>query len=364
MNNSLTSFRFFAFFIVFLFHNLVFPVGYLGVQAFFVLSGFLLTVTLVNSKSKQTGKEYFYSFYGRRTLRIFPVYYAYLLLVGLAAAYFYFPTMHAESRAINRFYHQLPWAATYTYNIYHASDAFRHTHLLSHFWSLAIEEQFYLLWPIAIYLIPQHRIKLFLLAVIIMGPIIRWLSGLLIESDNFSWLGNDIGLIVYISPLSHFDAFATGGFFALYGRSCSGKKLLSLLLFILALGVAVSILFESRIDWLGLGYSNFMQNSYKYVWGYSLFNLFFALCLVSLRERNPQRGLMASPILIYLGLISYGMYIFHNAFIWLIPLLLPELPLMAHIALAFFCTVLISAVSYRWLEKPCLQLKDRFFKYS
>ena len=89
MSKGLTSFRALAFFGIFLVHikvygsgNLGIDAGYLGVMAFFVLSGFLLTPILVEMKSNLNKKDFFIHFYGRRVLRIFPLYYSYLLIVA------------------------------------------------------------------------------------------------------------------------------------------------------------------------------------------------------------------------------------------------------------------------------------------
>jgi len=359
-NNGLTSFRFFAFLAVFLFHNLVFPVGYLGVQAFFVLSGYLITAILCEMKDVCSTREYFISFYIRRTLRIFPVYYFYLLMIVVLALPFYFPNSRSDLSVINRFYHQLPWALTYTYNFFHASDFFKHTFLLTHFWSLAIEEQFYLVWPIALYLIPKKYLRTFLLIVVFSGPLVRWITGFLVSQHTFAFLGHDTGLVVYVLPFSHFDAFALGGFYALYGKGTSPGKISLLCGLIILLGLVTSYCFESEVDWAGLGYSDFMRGSYKYVWGYSLFNLFCVLILATIRDKKYSIPLLENKILVYLGTISYGLYIFHNAFIWLINLYLPEVPSLLKLCLIFLLTVLMAAISYSLLEKPCLKLKDRF----
>jgi len=361
---GLTSFRFLAFCVVFLFHHSIFPIGYLSLQSFFVLSGFLITEILVGMKQSHSGRNYFLAFYGRRVLRIFPLYYAYLLIVVVIAAPWFFPEWRSDIPVINRFYHQLGWAATYTYNFFHASDDFKHTHLLTHFWSLAIEEQFYLLWPILIYCISQKHLKSFLLLVILAAPFLRWLTGELAISGAINWLSSEPGLVVYVLPLSHFDAFAIGGFFALYGKSCSAKTTGLLLGSIIALGIGVSALFEPRVDWWGLGYSNFMEHSYKYVWGYTLFNLCFALMLVNIRDRQSTNTFLNASWLVYLGSISYGLYIFHNGFIWLVNQLMGEQGLPLRFIVSFILTVLASAASYRWLEQPCLRLKDRYFPAS
>lgn len=360
INNGLTSFRFFAFLAVFLFHFTVFPAGYLGVQAFFVLSGYLITAILYEMKDVCSAREYFVSFYARRTLRIFPVYYFYLFLVAVLALPFYLPGLRSDLAVVNRFYHQLPWALTYTYNFFHASEFFKHTFLLTHFWSLAIEEQFYLLWPIALYLTPKKYLKHFLLIVIFLGPLLRWATGFFVSQQTFTFLGHDPGLVVYVLPFSHFDAFAIGGFYALYGKGTSPGRIFQLGGFIILLGLVSSYCFESGVDWFGVGYSNFMQGSYKYVWGYSLFNLLFALTLATIRDGKYSMQILAHRWLVYLGTISYGLYIFHNAFIWLINLCLPGMPSLLRLSLVLLLTILTAAISYAVLEKPCLRLKDRF----
>jgi len=355
---GLTSFRFLAFCVVFLFHNAVLPLGYISLQSFFVLSGFLITAILVEMKQSHAGKDYFITFYKRRVLRIFPLYYIYLLVIALVAAPFFFPSHNSIFPEINRFYHQLGWASSYTYNFFHASNDFKRTQLLTHFWSLAIEEQFYLLWPIAIYHIPQRHLKKFLLTIIFAAPIMRWVSGELAVSGAFPWLSNDAGLVVYVLPFSHFDAFAIGGFFALYGKPCANKTIWLLLIGTILLGVAISAVFESYIDWWG--FADFMGHSHKYIWGYTLFNLCFALMLINIRERQSSGGFLGSEWLVYLGSISYGLYIFHNGFIWLVNQALPACSLPTRMLVSFLLTILLAALSYRYLEKPCLQLKDRF----
>jgi peptidoglycan/LPS O-acetylase OafA/YrhL len=358
---GLTTFRFLAFCVVFFFHQSLLPVGYLSLQSFFVLSGFLITEILVNMKASYQDKHYFLAFYGRRILRIFPLYYFYLLLVTIIAAPWFFPEWRSDIPVINRFYQQLGWAASYTYNFFHASDSFKHTFLLTHFWSLAIEEQFYLLWPIFIFLLPTARLKIFLLGVIISGPLLRWLTGEVVKAGALPWLGSEAGLVVYVLPFSHFDAFAIGGFYALYGKSCSARTIGLMLAGILAFGIATSVLFESHTDWWGLGYSNFMERSYKYVWGYSLFNWCFALMLINIRDCQQNNRWLNARWMVYLGSISYGLYIFHNGFIWLVNATMPGQWFLLRFILAFALTVLASAMCYRFIEQPCLGLKDRFF---
>src|SRR5690242_3161095 len=118
--------------------------GVLGVDLFFVLSGFLITGLLLDAKGKP---HYFRNFYARRTVRIFPLYYLvlFLLLVVL-------PAVIAVPPALAHARREQAWLWTYTSNFYIASKASWALGYVSHFWSLAIEEHFYLLWPLVVFL--------------------------------------------------------------------------------------------------------------------------------------------------------------------------------------------------------------------
>lgn len=119
--------------------------------------------------------------------------------------------------------------------------------------------------------------------------------------------------------------------------------------------------YDGNSDWYAFGYADFLADSYKYIWAYTLLNLFFAHMLSTLKDGNFLPHIMNRAGLVYLGIISYGLYIFHNGFIWLIQTYFAELDLILQTIIAFTLTLLISALSYRFLEKPCLALKEQFF---
>ncbi len=125
---------------VLLFHQGLLPFGWVGVQIFFVLSGYLITRLLVEARGERL-RSYLRTFYGRRSLRIFPLYFAVILVCWLALS---------AGISLNGVAAGLPFAATYTYNLFHASSHFEHSKLITHFWSLCVEEQFYLVWPFLI----------------------------------------------------------------------------------------------------------------------------------------------------------------------------------------------------------------------
>lgn len=357
MNKGLTSFRALAFFAVFFYHSSGrFCVGYLGVQAFFVLSGFLLTPILSDMKNDLDPRSYFVSFYGRRALRIFPLYYMYLFIVGLISLLVTNSESYSGIEGIDRFITQLPWALTYTYNIFHASYLYEHTHFLTHFWSLAVEEQFYLLWPLLIYLVASKHFKSLLLFAIILGPVFRLLTSIAVANDSFGILIDQIDLAVYVLPFSHVDAFAIGGFFALYQSGKSAISTWMMIFGVLVLGYSTQYISTGDIDILSLGYAPFMKD--KYVWGYSVLNVFFAYTLVQVRDGMFMPLLFNNKWLHYLGKISYGLYVFH----------FPVLKVMSYLTsgpikvfISFLLTVFISSLSYELFERRIINLKDVLF---
>jgi len=132
--------------------------GILGVRFFFVISGFLITWLLVGEREK-TGSINLKHFYARRVLRIFPVNYVYLAVLGLLTAY------RQPASA---------WLANFTYTTNFFPTGFPTSHL----WSLAVEEQFYLLWPFLLCLLPpaEKRILLALAVPVVVAPLVRSLS--------------------------------------------------------------------------------------------------------------------------------------------------------------------------------------------
>ena len=362
MHKGLTTFRAFAFFAVFFFHVGELRIGYLGVQAFFVLSGFLLTPILLDMKSSLGTKDFFFHFYGRRALRIFPLYYFYLTLVALLAYYVISQPGYSPVAVIDRFLAQLPWSATYTYNFFHASRFHQDTPLVSHFWSLAVEEQFYLVWPLAIFCVPQKHFKTFLIVVSVSGLLMRALLAFISMNHLMPILFDKTDVVIYVLPFSHIDAFAIGGFFALYMKGRPGWSVWLFILAVLVIGLLTSWITSGSIPWASLGYPYFMKDSYKFIWGYTLMNLLFAYMLVCIRDRKFLPAVFENSILHYLGKISFGMYVYHFPLTWVIGLFpVKGAPKYILILIVFTATIAISIASYELMEKRLLNMKDRFF---
>lgn len=364
MNPSYNSFRFFAFFAVFLFHTERLLSGYLGVQAFFVLSGFLITPILVETKAEtRSFGSYIKNFLVRRTLRIFPLYYFYLLLLLLAILVFglsrfeYFDSLRG----------QLIYGFTYTYNIYHSTVYFEHNKFISHFWSLAVEEQFYLLWPLLIYFTRAGKLKTVLQAIIVLGPVIRLLLGYFILHTDVPHLAHNREDFIYLTTFSHLDAFAIGGYFALYQtRAVGNREMGGTLAAVVLLGCLTNYLANGSLQLPTFGFPPYMENSGKYIWGYTLVNYCFALLLYKLKTRRFNTWLFENKVLVSLGKVSYGLYVYHYGMIYLAHLAGDRWGLMQHPltrllvdGAALLATIGVSYLSFYCLENKFIRLKDR-----
>lgn len=166
--------------------------GWMGVDFFFVISGFLITGILMDSKTK---KNYFKNFYVRRFLRIFPIYY--LVVISLFFSIFVFLFFTKKTYDLSSF----PAYLLYLQNIYAVLHNGFYFPLLGHTWSLAVEEQFYLFWPFIVFFFSNKKLFWIALSLILIAPILRMYYSL-----------NDFH-IFYQNSLLHtrFDALAMGG---------------------------------------------------------------------------------------------------------------------------------------------------------
>jgi len=354
MIKGLNSFRFFSFLAVFLFHSTNhFEIGYLGVSAFFVLSGFLITPILLNMKGERT-PDYFTKFYGRRFIRIFPLCYFYLAAMSILLL----ATQAHDEDAI-RFFEQLPFAALYIYNFFHASSAYSHTSLLTHFWSLGVEEQFYLVWPLIIFFVPAKKLKKALILTIILSVAMRILFLEFITHQQWHILNPDPTLVIYVLPTSHFDAFAIGGFFAIFIKDQKSIWAFILAAAFVAVGLITYRFATGTYYFASMGYPSFMGDSYKSIWGYSFANLVFAFIILNIRQGIFFPRIFNNKAIDYLGKISYGLYVYHYSVLHFMHKL--TLPNPVYILLSLMLTIIISLLSYELIEKKILLLKDRFF---
>ena len=367
---GLDGLRAIAFLIVFFFHTRNLPFGWLGVQLFFVLSGFLITDILLRMKEKLPRREFFTKFYGRRFLRIFPLYYFYLIL--LTALIFLLPVLDLKGLRTEisaKFFNQI-WVATfYAYDFFHASSFFVRSHFFAHLWSLSVEEQFYLIWPLLIFLTPREKFKQLCFTAIGLGFIFRLAITLIYRTQLFPFLLTDPQQAVNVLPFSHLDAFAFGAYISRFELPRPRLQLLALTVTVPAIGLLTDFLSKGTVT-LALGYDLPMTGFYKEVWGYTLLNYLFAVLIYCVARTNFLTGILESAPLRYLGKISYGLYVYHYGIIAIIVALFRKYdidyslrsPQMFVVSMS--ATLLIATLSFYLLEKPIINLKDRIFRVS
>ena len=362
---GLDGLRAIAYLLIFFFHAKYLELGWIGVQFFFVLSGFLITGILLDMKEKLPARNYFLKFYGRRFLRIFPLYYFYLAAMGLLIAWLI--SNNYRVGWLELFNKQVGYAIFYVYNFFSATIHKTDTYFLTHFWSLSVEEQFYIFWPLIILLTPEKFRKGLFLAFITFGPIFRIAFYFVHASGRLGILHPSVSDALYPIPFTHIDAFALGAYISRYAIPKAKGQFLLLLGAVPIAGIAAQYLTTGSVGAISaFGYPILMPNGFQFVWGYSLLNYFFAI-VVQLVVRNGMfNRLLEWAPLRYLGKISYGLYVYHLPVIWFAPEI-KSLGLDADIlkpvatVVAFFATLLIASISYRFMEKPLLNLKDRFF---
>lgn len=370
---GLDGLRAIAFLLVFACHTDYILVGWTGVLLFFVLSGFLITGILNKMKARFLGRDFFVKFYGRRFLRIFPLYYLYLfLMMGVVAL-----LLNAGYRInyMNEFYRQVPYAFVYLYNFFYASSAFAQHKFIDHFWSLSVEEQFYIFWPLLIFLTPERWQKRLFLAVIILTPFFRLATTHALRSGLFPFFTSDIPIGLYPLPWTHLDAFAMGAYISRYEIPKPKLQLALLLIFVPLVGFASQYLSSGTLtpsgtlmDLTSLGYRFPIANALKHIWGYSLLNYLFAVLIYCVAREGSFTRLLEWPLLAYLGKISYGMYVFHFSMIWFAARIRDVAPISEDLAkpltalIAFGLTFALAWLSYRFIERPILNLKDRYFE--
>jgi len=362
---GLDGLRAVAFLLVYALHTDYVRMGWVGVQFFFVLSGFLITGILLDMKKSLPPREYFFKFYGRRFLRIFPLYYFYLLLMAAVATWLI--SIAYRPNYMKIYLDQARYAYFYVYDFFFATDALQLSHFLDHFWSLSVEEQFYIFWPLLILLVPEKALKKLFLSFILLGPLFRLALFFVHGAGGLSFLNDEVSIAVYPLPFSHIDAFAFGAYLSRYSIPKARGQFFLLLAVLPVIGYASQYIATGDIGRLSaFGFPHLLSDAYKFIWGYSLLNYFFAVTIQAVaRDRLFVRFLDWAPMQ-YLGKISYGLYVYHLPVIWFASrvrdLGLPEPVAKAVTALiAFVITLLVASASYYLMERPLLNLKDRFF---
>jgi len=325
--------------------------GWIGVDLFFVLSGFLITRILFNTKYD---KNYFKSFYFKRTLRIFPLYYLYLIICFFLIIPYTFPKMSEfEQAKILIAQKSQIWFYFYLSNIKQAILGFFLGSGLGHLWTLAIEEQFYVFWPLVIKFFSIKNLKR-----IAVFTLIACL-GLRISMYFLHYTA----VTIYSFTPTRVDTLVMGGLiaFLFYEQKLKNEKLIHLLLIIFSLLTVVMLYaFGPRAT----------GHPVIYTVGFSLIAMSFSLLLTSLlsERKTVLKRIFSHRILVFLGKYSYAIYIFHPLVRQVVlkgigdPVIYYGTQIPWEIMFTLICSVVsifVALISWNLFEKWFLKLKTK-----
>jgi peptidoglycan/LPS O-acetylase OafA/YrhL len=329
--------------------------GWIGVDLFFVLSGYLITRGLVSPSARAIGTR-LKMFWMRRVLRIFPLYYAFVIvgtIVSLALGLGWIPSWHY-------------WLYMQNYKLAFDPEVLRWT---AHFWSLAIEEQFYFVWPLVAVLVPKRRLVPVILVLVTATVLVR--AGLTFKQP---WDEHQTIKFVYRATFTRADGLLLGALTAVLQRESAHPVAHAWR------RLRFPILVATGLVLAGLYAVCHGLNDYDrrmIVIGYVSLALFFAAAVSMCGDAvvSPRvRAFLESKPLVACGKVSYGMYIFH----WvLVVLLVPRLEKMQApaagmsslaqiglvsgvIVVGILIIYMCAWVSFRFFESPFLKLKGKF----
>jgi peptidoglycan/LPS O-acetylase OafA/YrhL len=329
--------------------------GLLGVDLFFVLSGFLITGLLYDSHDKP---HYLRNFYMRRVLRIFPLYYGVLALVFFVAPLI----LLLQGPTLDALLDRQAWAWLYGINIYLAGHEEWSFSYLNHFWSLCVEEHFYLVWPFVVLLLARRPRALIAVSLAIS-------LGAMLARVGWTVMGLNWWSTVVLTPFK-LDGLALGACLAVMVRQPGGlNRLVRALpgIAVVAGGlVVVTFIWTVLVSRHGLELVGSIRAG--------LFQVLLA-CLMVWALIAPQRSVISrvfrSRIMVFLGTYSYGLYVYHHFISYYLTTNRTELELanwigshglavMLQATLGIILSVVLAYLSYELFEKQFLKLKRRF----
>jgi peptidoglycan/LPS O-acetylase OafA/YrhL len=360
---NLDGLRFLSFLSVFLYHsfhtesvviagnpiylfftNVLFANGNLGVNFFFVLSGFLITYLLIEEK-KENGKINIINFWIRRILRIWPLFYFAVFL-----GFFVFPLLKQAFGQVPNETANLEYYFLFINNFDIIKHGIPDASILGVLWSVAIEEQFYLLWPLILFVFPIKRYWIPFISIIVISIIFRSITNvdLLNEVHTLSCIGD--------MSIGAFGAWAVN--FENVKRVFYNLKKYK----IVFLYVVFAIIFLFRQE---LFFDNYILRIFE--------RPFIALVIICIiLEQNYSKNSFYKmgkfKHLSKLGVITYGLYCLHFVGILITLTFMKKINLndnlwmvlLVETMLSLGLTIIIAKISYRYLERPFLKLKEKF----
>lgn len=304
----------------------------LGVEIFFLISGFLITLILIKEKQIY-GNISIKNFFIRRALRIWPLYF---VLIAIAPFLVEFVSRPQPDYWSNIFFYC---------NFEKIHSGFNYP--FAHFWSIAIEEQFYVIWPFIIAYTPIKYLK-YVFATIIAVSI----------TSRCIFLGyHNAESYIYLHTFSRMDTLVIGGWIALAFFNNKIKFAIPKWVSLLSLSIIIYWIFNDHI----LSVTTITQAIFK---KYLFLLLFIPILLWLITEKKETPSTKSFSVFTYLGKISYGLYMIHNIiFLVLIKRVLLNNDLdswILYTVVYLGVTILLSILSFEYLEKPFLKFKGKF----
>jgi peptidoglycan/LPS O-acetylase OafA/YrhL len=331
--------------------------GWMGVDLFLVLSGFLITGILYDTKY---GQGYLRKFYARRVLRIFPVYYGFLLFMLSVTLVF-----SLDGPAVPSFTDDYGWYAVFLANVHVALDNAHGPDLpvTAILWSVSVEEQFYLVWP-AIVLLLNRRM---LIPVCVAAVVTAFVARLIMSNETHNvWLG-------YTLMPTRMDALAIGALIALLAREPGSLRQLA------RWAPVAGILMLAAVITLGIDFDSMYPFAPRIrTYGFTVIALMFGALIVtavSVQATSPLSRFFSHEVMRALGRHSYAMYVVHYAVGYYIfsQVNIADkfltiggshvLGQSVFVLVALAATFAVSWISWQLLETPFLRLK-RYFAYD
>ncbi len=330
---ALDGLRAVAVFTVILYHfGFVSIPGDLGVNAFFVLSGFLITWLLLQEFNR-TGHLAVGEFYARRMLRIAPAYYGFLFLIYVEE--------HVRG-------YQWDVSLTlsglcYVVNYYNVLKGHPNT-AIAHAWSLGVEQQFYVLWPLLLGLVVSKGTKA-------VGLVIATVIVAVAGWRSIAYLGMGASSsYVYNAFETRLDCLAIG---CLTAVCCQSSRFKSVIVS-LSMGAVSPIMTLILLLYSRIGGSE----SYHYSIGFTIDSILLAILMMQLLIKSQEVwwSWIDHPVMIYLGRISYSLYLYHLLALGIAARIVPA-PVSARLAFSMVTCVMFASISYWLIEVPFLQWK-------
>jgi peptidoglycan/LPS O-acetylase OafA/YrhL len=343
-------------------HCVILPFGWLGVWLFFVVSGFVVTETLMARKVVSGVKDRLFQFYVRRIVRIWPIYLAFCA-VGFVVS----------SNLIGR----LDWRPMASLVLFYNNvevafgNGFFAAWPAGQLWTISVEWQFYLVFGFAFILAPRRWLAPALMALVVLCPLARLAAGLFLETRLSA---SATAFAIYTFPGLHFDAFAMGCLLAMFGPRLGWRTVANRLTVIGCVALAAYCVTYVAINAAhGAHGINILTNvisgiifgDHREVFLYSAIDLAsVALVAIAVAGGGLLDPLLRQRWLQAVGRVSYGGYVYHSAVLALILWIMESLHFappgqlgsfergVVEFILAWPITVILAFASYRWFEQP------------